>query len=67
MGKKKSHKKTSKYIGVHRLNTKFTKWLANITIKKKSIYLGCFSSEKEAASAYDDLSMKYYNDRPNKT
>lgn len=40
--------KTSKYIGVSRLNKK---WVANITVKNKHHYLGIFNTEEEALNA----------------
>jgi hypothetical protein len=41
--------KSSKYVGV---NFKNGKWQARISINKKSLYLGVFINEDEAANAY---------------
>lgn len=43
---------TSKYRGVS-FNTRLSKWVASLTYKKESYYLGVFSSEKEAALAFN--------------
>jgi hypothetical protein len=43
--------KTSKYTGVS-WHKKSGKWVANIYINKKLIYLGCFNTEEEASEAY---------------
>lgn len=41
--------------------------VASIQIKGKGCYLASFSTEQEAAKAYDDASEILYGDRPNKT
>jgi len=42
---------TSKYIGVHKHRNK---WVASIKINNKSIYIGSYSVEEEAAKAYNN-------------
>ena len=41
--------KASKYVGVFRAGTK---WKAQLQHKNRSIYLGCFQTEEEAAQVY---------------
>lgn len=43
---------TSKYKGVHYSNS-HGKWIANITVFYKNIYLGIYACEESAAYAYD--------------
>lgn len=42
---------TSKYFGVHK--TPYEKWCASIKVNQKSIYLGIFDIEEDAARAYN--------------
>lgn len=50
-------RKHSKYKGV---TQKDSKWRAVINCNKKRIHLGYFSTEKEAATAYNTAALKYH-------
>jgi len=59
--RKHSGTKSSKYKGVHW--HKFNKrWAARITFKKKTINLGYFRNEIDAAKAYDRAARKYHGE-----
>ena len=47
------------YKGVH-WHKCHRKWLARITFEKRTIHLGYFPSEIEAAKAYDRGAKKYH-------
>jgi len=51
---------TSKFKGVSK-DTKNTKWIAQISVEGKSIFLGRFNTEKEAATAYNQAVYQYWN------
>lgn len=59
LNRKKSKNKTSKYKGVH-WNKDNSKWRAKITVNDKSISLGCFITELEAAEAYNKSALTYF-------
>ncbi len=54
----------SKYKGVHWVD-KQKKWRAQMTINYKRINLGYFSSEIEAAKAYDTAAIKHFGEFAN--
>lgn len=52
---------SSKFRGVH-LHKRTGKWRARISVNKKSICLGLFSSEESAARAYDAGARQYFGE-----
>jgi hypothetical protein len=59
--KTKSNLSTSKYRGVTYF-PRTGRWLSRIKYRGKSIYLGYFETEIDAAKAYDELAKKYHKD-----
>lgn len=51
-------KKSCKYLGVH-WHKKNSRWVSKITVNKKTIFLGCFSSAYAAHLAYRRACKKY--------
>jgi hypothetical protein len=52
--------KSSKYKGVYLGNKKY--WRAHIGVNSKQVYLGCFSSENEAALAYNEKAKELFGE-----
>jgi group I intron endonuclease len=61
IGKKRGKNTSSKYVGVC-FNKKKSKWVCVITFNKKSIYLGAFLTEIEAALAYNAKAIELYGE-----
>ena len=57
--KKLNINRSSEYVGVYRHTS--GKWIANIRVKGKKIYLGIYDEEREAATVFDNAYRKYYN------
>lgn len=54
----RDEKKTSKYKGVS-FNKRTGKWVAQITVENKYVFIGRFTSELQAALAYDKVAVKH--------
>ena len=52
---------TSGYRGVY-WSKHTNKWCARIQINRKGIYLGLFTSKKEAAKAYDAAALEHHGE-----
>jgi len=51
--------KTSKYKGVH-WDISGAKWMSKIKVNRRTIYLGSYNLEVEAALAYDVAARQYH-------
>lgn len=65
--KRKQPNTLFKFKGIRMNNGNPNTLVANIQIKGKACYLAAFSTELDAAKAYDDASELLYQDRPNGT
>ena len=52
----------SKFLGVHPRNDKY---VAQIKVNGKKIYIGTFKTEEDAAHAYDNAAKKYFGEFAN--
>lgn len=66
-----SHKNSAKssksvYLGVSLISKlKYKKWRATIFVNYKQIHLGYFTTEKDAAIAYNNAALKYHGEFAN--
>jgi len=57
--------KSSSFTGVHLNKTNKTKWIAKAKLKGKTIHLGCYDVEEDAAMAYDNWAKDFPDRRLN--
>lgn len=60
MNKIKNNQCALKYKGVWK--SKYNKWIANLELNGKGIYLGTFNTEVEAALAYNTGALRYFGE-----
>ena len=48
--------------GVTRTGRRQNPWMAQITLNRANIYLGCYSTQEAAAKAYDVAAVKYHGE-----
>jgi hypothetical protein len=60
MNKRKGINRLSKYKGVSK--NQIGKWVAQICYNKKLYYLGCYTSEAEAAIVYNEKAKEFFGD-----
>ena len=58
--KTKQYDNKSGYKGVYLHSSK--KWVTNISVDNKTVYVGIFSDIIKAAKAYDEAAVKYYGE-----
>lgn len=59
--RKRANAKTSKFKGVS-LHSQNSRWIAQIGINRRTIYVGSFGTQKEAAVAYDERARQEFGE-----
>ncbi len=60
MAKMKRRECQSRFKGVGRVSTPGIRWYAHIRSNYKTIHLGCFASEEEAARVYNEAAIRLF-------